>query len=63
MKEYLKFLHQLSEQKELDNDKLMERLVNAGLPVIPIKPKKLSLIKHNILEVTPVINEIITEIN
>ena len=62
-KEYLKFLHQLSEQKELDNNKIMERLVDAGLPAIPIKPKKLSITTQDIFEGSPTLDEPITEIN
>lgn len=60
--EYLKFLQQLCEQKELDNDKLMDRLINAGLPAIP-KPRKLSVITQNSLEESPALHEPITEIN
>lgn len=60
--EYLKFLLQLCEQKNLDNDKLMERLVNAGLPAIP-KRRKISLTTQDILEESPALHEPITEIN
>lgn len=62
-KEYLKFLNQLCEQKELDNDQLMERLVNAGLPAIPIMPRKLSITTQDLSEESPEQPEPITEIN
>lgn len=49
-KDYLKFLHQLSDHKQIDKEKLMESLLNAGLPAIPTKPKKLNLITSTLEE-------------
>ncbi|CAO1343788.1 unnamed protein product [Diamesa serratosioi] len=67
-KDYIKFLRQLSDQKQVDNDKLMEQLLNAGLPEIPTKPRKLNQIPQHItqdtvLEGALTLEEPITEIN